>query len=99
MARNLKYLHRLSCQYLPLFHTKSQIRTLKICVNFNSKFTATPSNLHSTLNEGTAYELVLNLDESERNALKTALNKLESNDVKQKLEGKFDQNSHDSLNH
>lgn len=86
MARNLKQLHRLSCQCLTIsqkFSVKPQVQ-----VRAMSKFTSSGSS-GTTLNSETAFELVLNLDETERTALKTALNKLESNVVKQKLEGKL----------
>lgn len=93
MARNLRHLYRLSCQQLPVLPTT---RTLK--VQQYSKFTSGNTNLTTTMMTDTdAYNLVLNLDESERTALKSALNKLESNVTKQQLEGKFIKIVHDSL--
>lgn len=79
----LKQFHRLAC--LSLSQNKRILtRTLKIKIQVQeySKFSGSSSG---SLNMD---ELVLNLDETERTALKTALDKLQSNVVKQKLEGK-----------
>lgn len=99
MAQNLRQLQRIFFQSVVHFSpTKSSISylnrdfVLKSRIQEYSKFTSTAStnlSVGTTLNPDSAYELVLNLSDSERNALKDALDKLQSNAVKQKLEGEF----------
>lgn len=87
MSRNLRDIHRLACRSIPAFYRKRFTRTLQ--VQEYSKFSSGSGNLNNSLTNETAYELVLNLNENERSALKTALDKLESNVIKQQLEGKL----------
>lgn len=82
MARNLRHFYKISCQ-LPALQTTNILTKTRI--QQYSKFTS-GTNL-TTMTDENAYELVLNLDDSERNRLKLALNKLESNNIKQQLEG------------
>lgn len=68
-------------------HRKSLQRAFRIQVRDNSKSSSNGNvNSRTSLDEESAYKLVLNLEENKRALLKMALNKLESNMVRKQLE-------------
>ena len=96
MAHNLKLCNRVFQNLVQNHVQKSVQSSVRHTLHYSkssislSKFdSGTLKKSDTILDDTTAYDLIVNLDEKERTVLKAALSKLESNVIKQKLEGKI----------